>query len=81
MQVALLIQIGKEALDSDIVPMILETKDRRVLAKYTNLPASPHGLCLVSVKYKEDHLKLPLDCPVTSFGRHHTITKCKLPFY
>ncbi|CAE5966415.1 unnamed protein product [Arabidopsis arenosa] len=79
--VALLIQIGKEALDSDIVPMILETKDRRVLAKYTSLPAPPHGLCLVSVKYKEDHLKLPLDCPVTSFGRHHTITKCKLPFY
>lgn len=78
--VALLIQVGKEALDSDIVPMILETKDRRELAKYT-LPAPPHGLCLVSVKYKEDHLQLPPDCPLTSFGRHHTITKCKLPFY
>lgn len=81
LQVALLIQIGKEALDSNIVPMILETKDRRELAKYTTLPAPPHGLCLVSVKYKEDHLKLPLDCPLTSFGRHHTITRCKLPFY
>ncbi|KFK38083.1 hypothetical protein AALP_AA3G067300 [Arabis alpina] len=79
--VALLVQIGKEALDSDIVPMILETKDRRELAKYTSLPSPPHGLCLVSVKYKEDHLQLPLGCPVTSFGRHYTITKCKLPFY
>ncbi|CAA7017118.1 unnamed protein product [Microthlaspi erraticum] len=78
--VALLIQVGKEALDSDIVPMILETKDRRELAKYA-LPAPPHGLCLVSIKYKEDHLLLPQDCPVTSFGRHHTIIKCKLPFY
>ncbi|KAH0933936.1 hypothetical protein HID58_011053 [Brassica napus] len=78
--VALLVQVGKEALDSDIVPMILETKDRRELAKYT-LPAPPHGLCLVSVKYKEDHLQLPPDSPLTSFGRHHTITKCKLPFY
>ncbi|CAN8260207.1 unnamed protein product [Cochlearia groenlandica] len=78
--VTLLIQVGKEALDSDIVPMILETKDRRELAKYT-FPAPPHGLCLVSVKYKEDHLQLPQDCPVTSFGRHHTITRCKLPFY
>ncbi|MBA0855795.1 hypothetical protein Goshw_019189 [Gossypium schwendimanii] len=78
--VALLIQIGKEAIPTEIVPKILATLDRRELAKYA-LSAPPHGLCLVSVKYNQEHLLLPSDCPTTSFGRHHTITKCKLPFY
>ncbi|XP_021889463.1 uncharacterized protein LOC110808307 [Carica papaya] len=78
--VALLVQIGKEAIPPDIVPMILEARDRRELAKHS-LSAPPHGLCLVSVNYKEEHLKLPANCPGTSFGRHHSITKCKLPFY
>ncbi|KAH1096647.1 hypothetical protein J1N35_013568 [Gossypium stocksii] len=74
--VALLIQIGKEAIPTEIVPKILATLDRRELAKYA-LSAPPHGLCLVSVKYNQEHLLLPSDCPTTSFGRHHTITKWK----
>ncbi|KAL4271795.1 hypothetical protein GQ457_13G023180 [Hibiscus cannabinus] len=78
--VALLIQIGKEAIPTDIVPKILATQDRRELAKYA-LSAPPHGLCLVSVKYNEEHLRLPSECPTSSFGRYHTISKCKLPFY
>ncbi|KAJ4836016.1 hypothetical protein Tsubulata_033319, partial [Turnera subulata] len=78
--VALLLQIGKEAIPPDIVPEIMATRDRKELAKYV-LPAPPHGLCLVSVKYNEEHLRLPSDSPKISFGRHHTISKCKLPFY
>ncbi|GMJ12336.1 hypothetical protein like AT3G06950 [Hibiscus trionum] len=78
--VALLIQIGKEAIPTDIVTKILATRDRRELAKYA-LPAPPHGLCLVSVKYNDEHLRLPSECPTTSLGRYHTISKCKLPFY
>lgn len=80
MQVALLLQVGKEAIPPDIVPKILATRDRKVLAKYA-LSAPPHGLCLVEVNYNEEHLRLPVGCPATSFGRHHTISKCKLPFY
>ncbi|XP_075653657.1 uncharacterized protein LOC142624043 isoform X1 [Castanea sativa] len=78
--VALLLQIGKEAIPPDIVPMILASRDRKELAKYA-LSAPPHGLCLVTVNYNEEHLGLPSGCPKTSFGRHHTISKCKLPFY
>ncbi|KAJ4721884.1 tRNA pseudouridine synthase [Melia azedarach] len=78
--VALLLQVGKEAIPPDIVPKILATRDRKVLAKYA-LSAPPHGLCLVEVNYNEEHLRLPVGCPATSFGRHHTISKCKLPFY
>lgn len=78
--VALLLQIGKEAIPPDIVPKILATRDRRELAKYA-LSAPPHGLCLVSIKYNEEHLLLPLGCPKTSYGRHNSIRTCKLPFY
>ncbi|GKV10452.1 hypothetical protein SLEP1_g21814 [Rubroshorea leprosula] len=78
--VALLLQIGREAVPPDIVPKILATRDRKELAKFA-LSAPPHGLCLVAVKYNEDHLRLPSGCPPTSFGRHHTVSKCKLPFY
>eukprot|EP00257_Ricinus_communis_P016533 XP_015574732.1 uncharacterized protein LOC8261356 isoform X1 [Ricinus communis] len=78
--VALLLQIGKEAVPPEIVPKILAARDRRELAKYA-LPTPPHGLCLVSIKYNEEHLRLPSGCPTTSFGRYHTIRKCKLPFY
>lgn len=76
----MLLQIGKEAIPPDIVPMILASRDRKELAKYA-LSAPPHGLCLVTVNYNEEHLGLPSGCPKTSFGRHHTISKCKLPFY
>ncbi|XP_052190847.1 uncharacterized protein LOC127800334 isoform X2 [Diospyros lotus] len=76
--VALLLQIGREAVPPYVVPMILASRDRRELAKFA-LSAPPHGLCLVGVKYNEEHLRLPNGCPVTSFGRHHTIRKCKLP--
>ena len=76
---ALLLQIGKEAIPPDIVPMILASRDRKELAKYA-LSGPPHGLCLVTVNYNQD-LGLPTGCPKTSFGRHHTISKCKLPFY
>ncbi|KAK9136555.1 hypothetical protein Sjap_007149 [Stephania japonica] len=78
--VALLLQIGKEALPPDIVPMILAKRDRKELAKYT-LPAPPHGLCLMSVKYDEELLGPPQGCPTSSFGRHRSIKQCKLPFY
>ncbi|XP_074307377.1 uncharacterized protein LOC141642465 isoform X2 [Silene latifolia] len=78
--VALLLQIGKKAVPSDIVPKILETKNRRELAKYT-LAAPPHGLSLVEVKYKEEHMGLPVGGPAVSLGRRHTITRCKLPYY
>ncbi|XP_022959479.1 uncharacterized protein LOC111460439 isoform X3 [Cucurbita moschata] len=78
--VALLLQIGKEAIPPDIVPKILATRDRKELAKYTTC-IPPQGLCLVRINYKEDHLKLPSDCPGTSFGRSHSVSKCKLPFY
>ncbi|KAG6731398.1 hypothetical protein I3842_01G127700 [Carya illinoinensis] len=78
--VALLIQIGKGAIPPDIVPLILTSRDRKELAKYA-LSAPPHGLCLVNVRYNEEHLQLPSGCPKTSFGRQHTVRKCKLPFY
>ncbi|XP_028759231.1 uncharacterized protein LOC114718138 isoform X1 [Neltuma alba] len=78
--VALLLQIGKEAIPPDIVPMILESRDRKELAKYA-LSTPPHGLCLVSVNYNESHLLIPPGRPAGSFGRHHSVTKCKLPFY
>ncbi|KAM6548053.1 hypothetical protein CsatB_019729 [Cannabis sativa] len=78
--VALLLQVGREALPPDIVPSMLASQDRRELAKYVMF-APPHGLCLVNVMYNKDHLRLPPDCPTGSFGKHHTITKCKLPFY
>ncbi|CAN1162288.1 tRNA pseudouridine synthase A [Linum perenne] len=74
--VALLIQIGKEGVPTDMVGMILESRDRRELAKYTSMSAPPQGLCLVSVNYNQDHLRLPeLGYPAVSFGRHQTISK------
>lgn len=66
--VALLLQIGREGVPPDIVPKILETRDRKELAKYA-LSAPPHGLCLVEVKYNEEHMGLPSGCPSISFGR------------
>ncbi|KAF8039439.1 hypothetical protein BT93_B1853 [Corymbia citriodora subsp. variegata] len=78
--VALLIQIGREAIPPGIVPMILASRDRKELAKYS-LAASPHGLCLVAVNYIEQHMQLPSGCPPKSLGRSHTISKCKLPCY
>lgn len=78
--VALLLQIGKEAVPPEIVPHILASRDRKELAKYS-LSAPPHGLCLVSINYNESHLLPPPGCPANSFGRHHTIRKCKVPFY
>lgn len=80
MQVSLLLQIGREALPPYVVPMILATRDRRELAKYAMF-APPHGLSLATVKYNEEHLRLPSGCSTTSFGRHYTIGSCKLPFY
>ncbi|XP_015945184.1 uncharacterized protein LOC107470304 [Arachis duranensis] len=78
--VALLLQIGKEAIPPGIVPHILASRDRKELAKYS-LSAPPHGLCLVSINYDEIHLLPPPDSPAYSYGRHHTIRKCKVPFY
>ncbi|XP_057773345.1 uncharacterized protein LOC130992640 [Salvia miltiorrhiza] len=78
--VALLLQVGREAVPPDIVSKILASRDRKELAKYT-LSVPPHGLCLYAVNYNEDHLQLPSGRPATSWGRHHTISKCKLPYY
>ncbi|XP_042009484.1 tRNA pseudouridine synthase A 1-like isoform X1 [Salvia splendens] len=78
--VALLLQVGREAVPPDIVSNILASRDRKELAKFT-LAVPPHGLCLHAVNYNEDQLQLPSGCPATSRGRHHTISKCKLPYY
>lgn len=78
--VALLLQIGREAVPPYIVPHILASRDRKELAKYS-LSAPPHGLCLVSINYNESHLLPPPGCPANSFGRRHTIRKCKIPFF
>ncbi|KAJ4954948.1 hypothetical protein NE237_011731 [Protea cynaroides] len=78
--VALLLQIGKEAVPPGIVPKILATRDRKELAKYA-LFAPPQGLCLMSVKYNEEVLQPPPGCPSTSLGRNHCVSKCKLPLY
>lgn len=78
--VALLLQVGREALPADIVPQIISARDRKVLAKVA-LSAPPHGLCLMSVNYNSDILEPPQGCPPTSFGRTHSVSKCKLPFY
>lgn len=78
--VALLLQVGKEALPPDIVPAIIAVRDRKELAKVA-LSAPPHGLCLMSVNYDEEILKPPEGSPPISFGRTHHLSKCKLPFY
>lgn len=80
MKVALLLQIGREAIPPNIVLEILETRDRKELAKYA-LSAPPQGLSLISVNYKQEHLQLPSDGPPVSLGRRSTISKCKLPYY
>ncbi|XP_055811156.1 uncharacterized protein LOC129880921 isoform X2 [Solanum dulcamara] len=72
--VALLLQVGRQAVPPDIVVTILESRDRKELAKYTLL-LPPHGLSLETVKYNEEHLILPTDSPASSFGRHHSISK------
>ncbi|WCJ23203.1 hypothetical protein M5689_005244 [Euphorbia peplus] len=76
--VGLLMQIGKEAIPPAIVPEILATRNRRQLAKYS-LATPPQGLSLLAVNYNEEHLHLPSGCPKISFGRYHTVRKCKLP--
>ncbi|KAL6573543.1 hypothetical protein OROHE_002002 [Orobanche hederae] len=76
--VGLLLQVGREAVPVDIVPKILASCDRKELAKYA-LSVPPHGLCLFSVNYKGDHLQLLSGSPATSLGRHHSISKCRLP--
>nr|CAB3475064.1 unnamed protein product [Digitaria exilis] len=78
--VALLLQVGKEALPPDIVPVIIAARDRKELAK-VSLSAPPHGLYLVSVNYDEEILKPPEGSPPISFGRTHQLSKCKLTFY
>ncbi|KZV16010.1 tRNA pseudouridine synthase-like 1-like [Dorcoceras hygrometricum] len=79
--VALLIQVGREAASPDIVPKILASRDRKELAKHTCLLVPPHGLCLMDIKYNEEHLHLPPDAPPTSFGKHNSINRCKLLSY
>lgn len=73
-----MLQVGREAVPVAIVPKILKSQDRKELAKYA-LSAPPHGLCLFSIKYNEQHLDLPEDGPAVSFGRLHSLGRCKLP--
>ncbi|CAL9781037.1 unnamed protein product [Musa acuminata subsp. burmannicoides] len=78
--VALLLQIGREALPPDVVPKIMAARDRKELAKVA-LSAPPQGLCLMSVNYNNESLEPPEGCPAASFGRTHSVSKCKLAFY
>ncbi|XP_006655154.2 tRNA pseudouridine synthase A 1 isoform X1 [Oryza brachyantha] len=78
--VALLLQVGREALPPDIVPHIIAARDRRELAKVA-LSAPPHGLYLMAVNYDKEMLNPPEGAPPISFGRTHQISKCKLLFY
>lgn len=80
MQVALLIQVGREGLPPEIAPKIIAAKDRKELAKVA-LSAPPHGLYLMSVNYDKEILKPPVGSPPVSFGRTHQINRCKLLFY
>ncbi|XP_026665387.2 tRNA pseudouridine synthase A 1 isoform X1 [Phoenix dactylifera] len=73
--VALLLQIGREALPPNVVPKILAAQDRRELAKFA-LSAPPHGLCLMSVNYEHEILKPPEGGPDISFGRTHQVSRC-----
>ncbi|XP_020520544.1 uncharacterized protein LOC18430115 isoform X2 [Amborella trichopoda] len=75
--VALLLQIGREALPADIVPAILACRDRKALAKVT-LITPPHGLCLMFIKYNKELLQPPLGAPPTSFGRLRQVSKWTL---
>ncbi|EPS67196.1 pseudouridine synthase, partial [Genlisea aurea] len=76
--VALLVQVGREAVPGEIVPKIIESRDRTELAKFAS-SVPPQGLCLYSIRYDEDHLQIPaVDSPAPSWGRYHTVTKCKL---
>ncbi|XP_065863974.1 uncharacterized protein [Euphorbia lathyris] len=79
--VGLLMEIGKEAIPPEIVPEILATRNRRELAKWYAMATPPQGLCLVDVNYKEEHLRLPSGCPKISFGRYHSVRKCKIPVF
>lgn len=79
-QVALLLQVGREALPPDIVAKIIAARDRKELAKVA-LSAPPHGLYLMSVNYDKEMLQPPEGAPHISFGRTHQISKCKLLFY
>uniref|UniRef100_A0A0E0PK20 tRNA pseudouridine synthase n=1 Tax=Oryza rufipogon TaxID=4529 RepID=A0A0E0PK20_ORYRU len=78
--VALLLQVGREALPPDIVAKIIAARDRKELAKVA-LSAPPHGLYLMSVNYDKEMLQPPEGAPHISFGRTHQISKCKLLFY
>ncbi|WOL10224.1 hypothetical protein Cni_G18978 [Canna indica] len=78
--VALLLQIGREALPPHVVPKIIEAEDRRELAKVA-LSAPAKGLSLMSVNYNNEILEPPEGCPAASFGRTHSVSKCKLAFY
>ncbi|KAL6646919.1 hypothetical protein ACP70R_015613 [Stipagrostis hirtigluma subsp. patula] len=64
--VALLLQIGKEALPPDIVTAIISARDRKELAKVA-LSAPPHGLYLMSVNYDKEILEPPEGSPPISF--------------
>uniref|UniRef100_A0A0D9WEM3 tRNA pseudouridine synthase n=1 Tax=Leersia perrieri TaxID=77586 RepID=A0A0D9WEM3_9ORYZ len=75
--VALLLQVGREALPPDIVPKIIAAKDRRELAKVALL-APPHGLYLMSVNYDKEMLKPPEGAPPISFGRTHQISRLEM---
>ncbi|RRT84939.1 hypothetical protein BHE74_00047623 [Ensete ventricosum] len=78
--VALLLQIGREALPPDVVPKIMAARDRKELAKVA-LSSPPQGLSLMSVNYNSGSLEPPEGCPAASFGRTHSVSKCKLAFY
>ena len=75
-----MLQIGKEAVPVDIVPRILKSQDRKELAKFA-LSVPPHSLCVVVVKYNEQHLDLLEGGPTASLGRHHSLGKCKQPCF
>ncbi|KAH9312085.1 hypothetical protein KI387_027120, partial [Taxus chinensis] len=64
--VALLLEIGKEAIPPDIVLEVLASRDRRRLARLCRI-APPQGLCLMSVTYAAADIEHPPGSPVACY--------------
>ncbi|XP_059072050.1 uncharacterized protein LOC131073517 [Cryptomeria japonica] len=78
--VALLLEIGKEAVPAEVVFDVLASCDRRTLARHCII-VPPQGLCLMSVTYATTDLETPPGSPTACYGRQPQISKCTLVYY